>query len=236
MVNKSYFEDYMSFVKKTYPRFYEECYQIYSEKDRKYFKETVDDIYKLFLHISILKDISSKDTYFLEETEKIIYSILLLIPTNDLYSINTFFRALSESMLRLILLNNRNNTNLSRDNIANMSFKNIKKRILMNSFLFSRKKKFEYLYNLFSTSSRALHSPGNSIIGHLFLDEQFEEKYNLKQLHSKFQQINKIFLEVIIPDIFELTKEDISLSNSIKIRKSLSPKEFSIYINYFKKS
>lgn len=36
MVSTDYFESYMSFVKKTYPRFYKECYQTYLEKDKRY--------------------------------------------------------------------------------------------------------------------------------------------------------------------------------------------------------
>lgn len=181
MVSTDYFESYMSFVKKTYPRFYKECYQTYLEKDKRYFKEIINAIYKLFLHISILKEVSSKNTYFLEETEKITYSILFLIPTNDSYSINSFSRALSESVLRLILLNNKNNTNLSQSDISKMSFNNIKKEIDKNNFLFSRKNKFVYLYNLFAVSSKKLHSPGISIANHTFFDEQFDEKYELKK-------------------------------------------------------
>lgn len=236
MVSTDYFESYMSFVKKTYPRFYKECYQTYLEKDKRYFKEIINAIYKLFLHISILKEVSSKNTYFLEETEKITYSILFLIPTNDSYSINSFSRALSESVLRLILLNNKNNTNLSQSDISKMSFNNIKKEIDKNNFLFSRKNKFVYLYNLFAVSSKKLHSPGISIANHTFFDEQFDEKYELKKMSSVFQQINKIFLEFIIPDVFELALEDISLSNSIKIKKLLSRKEFNLYKKYLSKN
>lgn len=236
MVSTDYFESYMSFVKKTYPRFYKECYQTYLEKDKRYFKEIINAIYKLFLHISILKEVSSKNTYFLEETEKITYSILFLIPTNDSYSINSFSRALSESVLRLILLNNKNNTNLSQSDISKMSFNNIKKEIDKNNFLFSRKNKFVYLYNLFAVSSKKLHSPGISIANHTFFDEQFDEKYELKKMSSVFQQINKIFLEFIIPDVFELASEDISLSNSIKIKKLLSRKEFNLYKKYLSKN
>lgn len=161
---------------------------------------------------------------------------MFLIPTNDSYSINSFSRALSESVLRLILLNNKNNTNLSQSDISKMSFNNIKKEIDKNNFLFSRKNKFVYLYNLFAVSSKKLHSPGISIANHTFFDEQFDEKYELKKMSSVFQQINKIFLEFIIPDVFELALEDISLSNSIKIKKLLSRKEFNLYKKYLSKN
>lgn len=55
-------------------------------------------------------------------------------------------------------------------------------------------------------------------------------------MSSVFQQINKIFLEFIIPDVFELASEDISLSNSIKIKKLLSRKEFNLYKKYLSKN
>lgn len=55
-------------------------------------------------------------------------------------------------------------------------------------------------------------------------------------MSSVFQQINKIFLEFIIPDVFELALEDISLSNSIKIKKLLSRKEFNLYKKYLSKN
>lgn len=55
-------------------------------------------------------------------------------------------------------------------------------------------------------------------------------------MSSVFQQINKIFLEFIIPDVFELALEDISLSNFIKIKKLLSRKEFNLYKKYLSKN
>lgn len=55
-------------------------------------------------------------------------------------------------------------------------------------------------------------------------------------MSSVFQQINKIFLEFIIPDVFELALEDISISNSIKIKKLLSRKEFNLYKKYLSKN
>ena len=81
-----------------------------------------------------------------------------------------------------------------------------------------------------------MHSPGISIANHTFFYEQFDEKYELKKMSSVFQQINKIFLEFIIPDVFELALEDISLSNSIKIKKLLSRKEFNLYKKYLSKN
>lgn len=177
----SNFDTYKHFLSVNYPNFYENTITKLDNKQASYLVESVNTIYKLLLHTSILKERES--SVFINETEQLVLRLLIVIPSNDSFNINLIYRAISEALLRFIVSKSPNNNN-SLELLSNFSFSQLKKTIQQDSFLFRRKEKFDYLFSLFSSSSLKIHNPNKSIETIDHLDDIFYQKLNYKHLKS----------------------------------------------------
>lgn len=222
----SNFDTYKHFLSVNYPNFYENTITKLDNKQASYLVESVNTIYKLLLHTSILKERES--SVFINETEQLVLRLLIVIPSNDSFNINLIYRAISEALLRFIVPKSPNNNN-SLELLSNFSFSQLKKTIQQDSFLFRRKEKFDYLFSLFSSSSLKIHNPNKSIETIDHLDDIFYQKLNYKHLKSVINSLNNLFYKFIICDLLKVKASDLSLSNKIKIKKYLSNSEISAY-------
>ncbi|MBV0920849.1 hypothetical protein JSQ84_00560 [Limosilactobacillus reuteri] len=220
------FETYKQFLRTNYPNFYKITFSKLEKKQASYFAESVTTIYKLLFHISIAKE--NKCSIFLSETEQLILRLLIIIPNNDSFSINLIYRAISESLLRFIVLESPNN-HINQELLNNLSFSQLKQAIQQDSFLFKRKSEFNYLFSLFSSSSLKMHNPEKSIQNMDYLNDIFYQKLNYKHLKSATNNLNSLFYKFIIPELLKIRLNNLSLSDKIKIKKYLSNTEINAY-------
>lgn len=222
----SYFDTYKHFLSTNYPNFYKNTFAKLNKKQISYLTESVSTIYKSLLHISILQ--KNESSIFLNETEQLMLRLLIAIPNNDSFSINLIYRAISESLLRFIISKSPNNS-ISPSLLSDFSFSQLKQTIQQDSFLFKRKKKFNYLFSLFSSSSLKIHNPNKSIKNIDYLNDIFYQKLNYKHLRIVANNLNSLFYKLIIPDLLRRKSIDLSLSDKIKIKKYLSNSEINAY-------
>ncbi|KZU55139.1 hypothetical protein CJP45_11195 [Lactobacillus plantarum] len=226
-MKKSYVNDYSNFIKINYPTFYKQKLSKMSASEIIFFKNTINNAYKTLLVIELIQINRSTQNYsltFLNEINQLFKRLFHIIPINDQYTFDIFFRAISEACLRLIVSNS--NQNSVQETVAQqLSFKSMKEIIIHDSFLFRKRDKFDYLYTLFSTCSKSLHNPSQQMVDISLFDDQFESTVDYKVINSRIVKINKILLSYIIPDIFKMHQSEISLSYSINIKKTMNKTE-----------
>ncbi len=222
----SNFDSYIHFLSVNYPNFYSKIFTKLNKKQTSYLAESVSAIYKSLLHLSILEE--NESSIFLNETEQLLLRLLITIPNNDSFSINLIYRAISESLLRFIILKSPNN-NISQELLSDYSFSQLRQTIWQDSFLFRRKEKFNYLLSLFSSSSLKLHNPNKAIKNMDYLDDIFYQKLNYKYLKNVTNNLNKLFYGFIIQEFLKIKSSDLPLSDKVKIKKYLSNSEINAY-------
>lgn len=231
-MKKSYYKEYTAFVEENYPTFFStKIRNNTNSKQKEQLKSSVDSIYKILLHIEIIQQVSDQKKQFpnyINEVHELIHRMLLVLPLNDQYLLDVLFRAVSESLLRLIISKSPQNQ-VTFTSSQHMSYTSIKKVVITDSFLFSRRKKFNYLYQLFSACSKSLHSPTMQSVCLDYLNDQFAVDLNYRTLHSRLNQINKLFYDFIISNIYCIRKSDLTISNRININKMLNKTEINAY-------
>mgnify|MGYP005790325417 CR=1 FL=1 len=222
----SNFDTYKRFLRVNYPNFYSNTFIKLNKKQVTYLTESVNTIYKSLLHLSILRE--NESSIFLNETEQLLLRLLITIPNNDSFSINLIYRAISESLLRFIILKSPNN-NLNQELLNDYSFSQLRQTIQQDSFLFRRKEKFNYLLSLFSSSSLKIHNPSKIIKNMDCLDDIFYQNLNYKYLQKVTNNLNKSFYKFIIPEFLKTKSSDLPLSDKVKIKRYLSNSEINAY-------
>ncbi len=229
-MKNTFYDDFNNYISENNPTFYNNIMTL-SPKETEYFKKSLNDFQKISLLMEIIGEKSSiqESNFFLPEINQLLKRILHVLTLNDQYILDVFFRTISESLLRLIIFNSPQN-NLSLRKIQTLSFTSIKKIVTLDSFLYSRKKQFIYLYDLFSTCSKSLHDPSENIEKIQVLDDQFTIRLNYKMLNSRIHQLLLIYLNYII-DAYQIHDSDISLAHHIKINKTMNNSEKNILLH-----
>lgn len=127
-MKKSYVNDYSNFIKINYPTFYKQKLSKMSASEIIFFKNTINNAYKTLLVIELIQINRSTQNYsltFLNEINQLFKRLFHIIPINDQYTFDIFFRAISEACLRLIVSNS--NQNSVQETVAQqLSFKSMK--------------------------------------------------------------------------------------------------------------
>ncbi|TOY85854.1 hypothetical protein DIS15_03465 [Levilactobacillus brevis] len=223
-MKKNYFNAYTKFTKKNYPLFYDAKISNAPTMQLDKLKNTINNLYKIIFNINLLEQHCEDEDIFLSEIHQLVFRIFQVIPLNDQYLLDILFRALSEAMLRLIITNSRHN-NVNLKMAQKLSFTDIKKIVILDNYIFRRKIKFVYLYNLFSVCSISLHNPSEKMEKIDYLDDQLTINLNYKSLNSRVLEINKVIYNLIIPDIYKIKYSDLTLSERINISKMMNKSE-----------
>ena len=202
---------YEKFLKQNYPLFYSKIITKLDPKEASYFKETITTIYKILFHMQIAS--KQSNSYFLSEAQQLTFRLLIIIPTNDSYSINLIYRSLSEALIRFII-SESHNLKLQKEIIENLSFTQLKSQINKDSYLFKNKERFLFLFSLFASSSNKIHNPGKSINFVEHLDDIFYRRI-VKLSATVLQKIPQMEFHSLI---FFL---DVDLVDPDKIRRPL---------------
>ena len=217
---------YEKFLKQNYPLFYSKIITKLDPKEASYFKETITTIYKILFHMQIAS--KQSNSYFLSEAQQLTFRLLIIIPTNDSYSINLIYRSLSEALIRFII-SESHNLKLQKEIIENLSFTQLKSQINKDSYLFKNKERFLFLFSLFASSSNKIHNPGKSINFVEHLDDIFYQKTSFKNLKKVVFNLNIIFYTFILPDLVKIKSNSFSLPEIIYLNNNLSNSEKIIY-------
>ncbi|TBX40795.1 hypothetical protein EUZ87_10420 [Lactiplantibacillus paraplantarum] len=188
------YSSYKSFIKNNYPT----TFLAKPDEHSNDAAQLYICIYKIIFQLKLMRNkygIENERKHYIQEIEQLFLKVLLVLPLNDKYLLDTLLRSISESELRLILTAS-SNRRISKFEIEKASFSTIKKQINLDSYLFKRKKQFIYLYDLFSTSSVKLHGPLTDIDTILYLNEQLRTSLNYGTYKKKIFNILKINLNI----------------------------------------
>ncbi|WP_395390614.1 MULTISPECIES: hypothetical protein [Levilactobacillus] len=226
-MKKSYYASYQKFLEKNFPT--TSINKQLDVKEQGYLKEIVDNIQVVLFHLDLVRrgQISKQEEDFVNECRQLLLKILLTLPLNDEYLIQVLLRSFSESMLRLIVMKSPNSRSTFQE-VRRYSFTSIKKAVLKDGYLFKRKRDFDYLYDLFSVSSRSLHDPIDNVKLVASLNEQINLKISHRSLAKKTKQIRKIELKAM-SYLFRLRYQSLSIEDLTNIKKMLSKNEQMIF-------
>lgn len=232
-MKKSNYDTYISYIHDNFPKFYQAKQKLIIEDKNNYLKISFDTLNKILFEIEIINSKFTKENHsniFLQEAYQLLNRIPLLIPINDQYILDMIFRSISESLLRLIVTSSHNKP-MKISDAKIVSYTNIKKFIIRDSFLFANQKKFNYLYTLFSETSYSQHNPAKEVKNIFFINDQILTNISYRNLKSKVVNINKIFNTFLIPRVFMLKRHDLTIANRINIDKTMNKKEKIIFDN-----
>lgn len=223
------YNDYKAFVRRNYPL----TILAKNGLDNDDMKALYRILVKIIFHLKILiiqNSQHAETSHYLKEIEQLFFKILLIIPLNDKYLIDTILRAISESELRLILTASPNKK-LAMYTIRRASFSKIKQCIKNDSYLFKRQYKFVYLYDIFRTSSSMLHAPLRDTEIISYLNEQLRTPLNYPLYLKKIRNLLNVNLN-IFQDELHLKYENYGIED-LSIIKKLFSKTEQYKLDYF---
>lgn len=197
---KQLISEYKKELELNYPSFYSNILSKYNQSENEEFDLILCNLYKIRLYLKIIKD---ERKIPLEELNQLILRLFLLIPLGDEYLIYYLLRSISESLIRNILFMSPRNS-ISKQELNHFSFNTLKENIKKDDFLKNKISSFECLYNIFSHCSKQIHNPQETMPKIDTIDISPAKSFDIRYLNSNIKEINKIFLNFIIPDLLNI--------------------------------
>ena len=226
---KKIYKDYLQFIQQNYPL----SFLSKNSENNSDTKLMYGFIIKIVFHLKLLLKLNQKTPevcHYLKEIEQLLFKVLLIIPINDKYLLDTLLRSIAESELRLILIASPNKR-ITTEKLERASFSSIKKYVREDSYLFKRRKYFAGLYSTFSTSSKSLHGPIYDITVITYLNEQIRTPIKYAHYKKKFKNILTINLDILQSEM-TLSYSDYGIEELNTISTLFSKSE-QIKLNYF---
>lgn len=224
---KQLISEYKNELKLSYPSFYSKVLSNYNQSELIDFDLILCNLYKIRHYLKIIKIEKNKD---LEELNQLILRLYLLIPLGDEYLIYYIFRSISESLIRDILFMSPGN-DISKQKLNHFSFRTLKEKIKNDYFLKNKTSYFTYLYDAFGYCSKKIHNPQKNITKMDTIDISPTKSFDVGYLKSFISNINKIFLDFIIPNLLEIDLQKIQQDKKLFLLDLFSKKEKEKYFS-----